>query len=451
MTKATEATPERDLSVRDALTLCSAILARVNPDSCTLMDDPERIDMVGQGLRVADQLSCLVADQVHRLDADEVCERHTSASTATYLAQRHNLTPRRARALVRQGKDLASCPTIRRATLAGEASLDQAIAITKTLSELPIELGQAKLDAAEATMLKYCSEFDARHLSRLSHHLLEVVSPDTAEALEEGRLELQRARAERDRHLTFTDDGHGTTVMKGALPTEQARVIETVLGTFAAADHRRGIEQLDPFVALRTRPQRLADALLTVCERVEHCSDAPAHGGDRPRLVVTIAHDRLLEWNEPQGACEVGSGQRLTPGELRRIACDADILPIVLGGDSEILDVGTTHRLVTPAIRAALTVRDRGCAFPNCDRLPVDCEAHHILPWQHGGPTSLGNLVLLCRHHHAIVEPRQRDGTDRQRWSIELHPETGIPQVRPPAIVDPQRRARKHPRFRLRR
>ena len=239
--------------------------------------------------------------------------------------------------------------------------------------------------------------------------------------------------------------------ISGSLPTLEARAIESVLGAFAADEHRRSIDTLDAHVALSSRPQRLADALVTVCQRIEHCGQAPRHGGDRPRLVVTIEQEHLLDWNDSEHAHEVGVDHRLTPEELRQLACDADLLPIVLGGDGEILDVGQEQRLVTPAIRAALTVRDRGCIFPGCDRLPVDCEAHHRQPWQAGGPTSLENLVLLCRHHHRVVEPAKNPADRARQWQVELHPTTGIPRVIPPAHVDPGRTPRLHNRFTIRR
>ena len=72
-------------------------------------------------------------------------------------------------------------------------------------------------------------------------------------------------------------------------------------------------------------------------------------------------------------------------------------------GASELLDVGRRTRIVPPALRRALEVRDRGCAFPRCDRPPPWCDAHHLVHWAHGGPTTLDNLALLCgQHHHAI-------------------------------------------------
>ena len=123
-------------------------------------------------------------------------------------------------------------------------------------------------------------------------------------------------------------------------------------------------------------------------------------------------------------------------------------MPAVLGGASEILDVGRSQRLVTPAIRAALELRDGGCVFPGCNTPPQDCHAHHIQPWWAGGATALWNLVLLCAHHHGIVEPGHDPTADR--WKVDLQPD-GTAHVLPPLRVDPHLRPRLHARFLTRR
>lgn len=169
---------------------------------------------------------------------------------------------------------------------------------------------------------------------------------------------------------------------------------------------------------------------------------APSHGGDRPRIVVTVDYDKLHK--RCADARLLAAGEPITASALRRLACDADLLPVVMGGASQPLDVGTTQRLVTGPIRAALETRDRGCAFPGCDKPPPDCHAHHINPWWNHGPTSLANLVLVCPHHHNIVEP-SHDPTI-QRWQIRLRAD-GVPEVIPPTYVDRTRRSRIHTRY----
>lgn len=91
------------------------------------------------------------------------------------------------------------------------------------------------------------------------------------------------------------------------------------------------------------------------------------------------------------------------PELARTIACDASVMRVMLGGRSEPLDVGRRTPVVPPALRRAVIVRDRGCRFPGCDRPHTWCDAHHVVHWADGGPTSLPNLLLLCRRHHRLV------------------------------------------------
>ena len=119
---------------------------------------------------------------------------------------------------------------------------------------------------------------------------------------------------------------------------------------------------------------------------------------------------------------EASSGAVLGARAGRRLACDAAVTRVVIGPDSQPLDVGRRTRVVPAAIRTALTVRDRGCVFPGCDRPPTWTDAHHIVHWADGGPTSLDNLVLLCRTHHRTVHEGQWElGRDPGgRWAA--HP-----------------------------
>jgi hypothetical protein len=103
-------------------------------------------------------------------------------------------------------------------------------------------------------------------------------------------------------------------------------------------------------------------------------------------------------------------------GLAARLRAAMTLLPPALGGARpEPLEVGRATRVVAPAQRTALTVRDGGCRFPSCDRPLAWCDAHHLRHWLHGGPTDLANLVLLCRgHHHAVHEGG---------WRLHRHPD----------------------------
>ena len=107
-----------------------------------------------------------------------------------------------------------------------------------------------------------------------------------------------------------------------------------------------------------------------------------------------------------------------------RLACDSAIRRVVLRGDSEVLDLGRAQRLVSPALRRALVLRDRGCVFPGCDRPPEWCDAHHIIWWERTGTTDRENCCLLCRRHHTMCH--------EGGWTIERNPDGTYQAHEPP-------------------
>jgi hypothetical protein len=122
------------------------------------------------------------------------------------------------------------------------------------------------------------------------------------------------------------------------------------------------------------------------------------------------------------------------------LACDAKIIPIVLGSAGEPLDVGRATRTWPAAIRRAIEARDQGCAMPGCDRPAAWCDVHHRKHWAEGGRTCADNGVLLCERHHTLVH---QDG-----WHIELV--GGLPWFTPPAWIDARRTPRLHSRYKTR-
>ncbi len=126
----------------------------------------------------------------------------------------------------------------------------------------------------------------------------------------------------------------------------------------------------------------------------------------------------------------------VTASTVRKIACDADIIPVLLGSESRILDIGRATRNFPAHIRKALTARDQGCAFPNCTIPAPWCEAHHTTYWSHGGPTGTDDGVLLCTHHHHLIH--------KEQWQIAVT--NGIPWFIPPPHIDPRQKPRRnHP------
>ena len=214
--------------------------------------------------------------------------------------------------------------------------------------------------------------------------------------------------------------------------------------TTGSALDRIALDRLDPHTETVTPAMRRADGLCALVAAHQLGTSAPSVGGDRPRVAVTLDYDRLRDGCIDAGLLE--SDTPITAGELRVLACDCEVLPVILGGASEVLDVGRAQRLVTPAIRTALVLRDRGCCFPGSNAPASVCHAHHLTPWWAGGATALHNLVLVCPHHHNLIEPA-RDGPPGRRWEMRIGAD-GVPEVLPPDYYDPTRTPRRHQRFR---
>ena len=154
---------------------------------------------------------------------------------------------------------------------------------------------------------------------------------------------------------------------------------------------------------------RRADALVEAVRRgVSSPGEAPK--SDKAQVHVTIPLSTLLG-QDPHGGATTMTGQVLAPSVARRMACDAGIIPVVLGGDGEILDMGRSVRLFTPGQRRAVWLRDGGCTYPGCTMPPQWCDAHHVDWWSRGGASDIDNAALLCQRHHTKVHQQDLSAT----------------------------------------
>lgn len=429
------------VSTSEVLDEIARLLGAIDHRSRGCATDAERLELLQTAVRVAGQGTALAQQLAGEVVATEAAEHAHGTSAGSWLAETTRLTRKEAAALLYAGRDVSRFPGLATATLDGAVLPQQARAITRVIADLPEDLPASVLSEAEELMVGYADQFNSAELAQLSRHLLDVLAPEIAEASEAERLEREYQLAVRNRYLDFSHDGHGTTHLKGAFATVDAEALIRLVESHAAQE-KRALEAIDPLQPMPTRSQRQADGLMAIVHLHAQQALAPSHGGDRPRVVLMLDYEKLKE--RCIDARLLSVGESISAAALRQLACDADILPAVLNGPTQPLDVGRAQRLVTGPIRAALELRDRGCAFPGCNKPPSACQAHHIIPWWMGGVTALWNLVLLCPHHHNIVEPGRNENA--QRWTIELRPD-GVPQVRPPPYVDPSRAPRIHTRY----
>jgi hypothetical protein len=405
---------ERVAVMAEAVDACAGLsLLPLDPAGCV-----EVLDAVIAAER---RLGGLKLRLVRRIDAAEVASKAGATSTAVWLRGRYRLAIGTARTLVETARAVWTGPRVlRSATARGDLHLEQVDTITRTLARIPLA------DRAEAADRLVCEAavWDAGALGRMGALIAAAVAAQTHDAAGIDALDRAEQREHRDRYLTIRPRRDGTGYhVDGRLSTEQAAVVNAALDPLCTpqADDER------------SPGQRRADALEEVCRLALTTTDLPDNGGDRPQVVVTTDFDTLTQ---QLGAGRLDTGERLSPATVRRLCCDAMLLPAVLGSTGQLLDLGRERRLFTGPLRRALVLRDGGCAFPACDRPPRWCAGHHVIPWQDGGSTCLANAVLLCHfHHRAIHQPAG--------WTVFIAGD-GLPTFTPPPWVDPEQKPQRN-------
>lgn len=403
----------------------------------------EHVTAVGLGgqlrelVRLRNRLDAEISRRLSVFDASGAGSADGARTTKSWLQGMTRMSPREAKKQVTVARAVRDLPAVGKGYAAGDLSLDHVAAVDEAVSDMPDETREWA-DRMLAAASRSVRPDDVR---RLGQRIRERVDPDAG--LEAANNAYQR----RDFSVIPVGD---QAVVRGVLDAEGGALLNAALDavmTPPAPDDTR------------TTGERRADAITELARRALDSDTLPTVAGQRPHLVVTLDYDTLVGTpdtapTEADQTSEAFPGSAagaevpdaiVTPGgrladwltkapvldhhgpvpaaTARRIACDAGVLPAVLGSDSAVLDLGRHTRVVTTALRRALAIRDRGCRFPGCDVPPQWTDGHHLLPWYHGGPTDVGNLLLLCRHHHRLVH--------EGGWTLTGHPNGTIHATRP--------------------
>jgi hypothetical protein len=277
---------------------------------------------------------------------------------------------------------LEEFPRTDEAFAAGRITMAHANTVLHALLTLPADLH----DVIEPLLLEASEEQAPKDVADLVDELLEGLGFDKES-------DERRERRYAQRGVDFQPVAHRTYAMSGTLMPEVVEVLKLAL---SAADDGRGSEDQ------RSPRQRMHDALAVIARFfLEHADISPVNG-ERPRIVITIRREDLEAAPGVAALATLGSGTKIPVETARRLCCDAGVLPVVLGGKGEVLDLGRTSRDFSQAIRRAAYVQQRGaCAFPGCRRKCA--ELHHIIWWSKGGKTAIGNAAWLCAFHHWLV------------------------------------------------
>lgn len=373
---------------------------------------------------VGDRLETLRARVVHAASGpDGVAQSDGARTGAAWLAARTRSGFGSARRTERLGEAISDrWHRVGAALQSGLIRLEQARVIIKALDALPTDqVDRDTLALAEERLVELAQDHDPRRLEILGDKILEVIAPDTYDDLERQALERAQRRASAATRLTFSRRGDGSTDIRARVPEHVAARLKTMLEAWTSPRHDRVpgalFDQRDPASGARLPHDRLLGEAFCAYLEAADPERMPVHGGAATRIVITVDLEAL---RSALGAAQiVTSGDddlRLSPGQVRRLACQADLVPAVLGGDSEILDLGRSRRLFTPAQRLAKMQTQRTCTADGCTVPATWCEAHHARdPWSRGGTTDLADLQFLCPWHHQ----RAHDPT----YTTQQHPD----------------------------
>ena len=396
-------------------------LLRVVDDMAALLDSVADAQPVY--LTTPDKQAVLVGlrRQINRLEALEarvlaaagdVADEHGTQSAGAWLAHetRQDSSIGRAAQRLAEGLD-QRWPCVAAAHAAGDVSTAQARVIGKALDELPADLVPDLRTRAEQHLVAEAANFCPRDLRVLGRRVLEILAPDVAEGHEARLLEKEEQAAWDGASVTHRRLGNGLSRATVTLPDA---VMDRWLTHLHAFTSPRRDQDSGPY------PRRLARAFTALLERIPD-GWLPQHGGTNTTVIVTIDHDKLRQDLATAG---LTTGIPITASEARRLACGAGILPAVLDGPSQPLDLGRTRRLFSSAQRKALAVRDRHCRVDGCDVPAAWCEAHHTKPWSTGGRTDLTDGVLLCSFHHHRAHDTRYDMTRMPDGQMRYHRRT---------------------------
>ncbi len=318
---------------------------------------------------------------IAEFDRRKIASTEYELSTTAWLKYRCRMSATEASGTVKTARALAGMPSVAEQAVAGNVVQSAVKLLARARDTHPVEF--TGHEAVFADIATYLDPGDLRRA--VSHWEQQVDFPGALADTESMR---------RSRRFYFNKSYRGMWSATGDLDPESGHIISTALRSLTDPAN------LDP-TDTRSGPQRNADALADVCRFfLDHNDSAETSGGDKPHVTVTVDY-RILS-GELEQLPEI-DGTAVDPETLRRLTCDAGIIPMVLGSDSEPLDVGRRTRTIPPAIRRALEQRDGGCSWAGCTAPASWCDVHHILHWALGGVTALWNLILLCRRHHTAT------------------------------------------------
>lgn len=379
-------------------------IATAVASACTALDEVADAPVWAMDATQTTQaLSALVAHEAQTaalkarlLVHAETVDANETLSVPSWLAHRHNLTRREAHRQARVAKALDAHQLTATALTQARVNWEQAEAILRGLDTLPADLDPDLVTQAEKHLLELAKDFDAKALKHLARSILEVVAPEVADEHLAKLLEKEERDAAAATRLSMWEDSHGKVHGKFTLDGLTGACLKKALFALAAPRHRAS---KGPLGERLPTPERLGQAFMEYVQRYP-TSKLPKAGGLNAAVVVLIPLETLMGGLK---AAKLDTGETISPALARRLACEAGIIPAVLGGKSEVLDLGRSRRFHSKVQRIVATIEHGGCDAEGCDAPPGMTHMHHLVPWSQGGETNTRDVLMLCPPDHRRI------------------------------------------------
>jgi 5-methylcytosine-specific restriction protein A len=352
-------------------------------------EPPADLVSLTDALQARDVFEAKLALGIAAIDRAGLWDLDHATSGVAWLRQHGRMSGGPAKALLNAGRRASDVPALAEAWVDGRLSTAQVQAIIANVSAKTAELF-------------------AEHAPDLVPRLVPLSVLDTATAMQRWRANAEALLGEKEppspeRSLFASRTFVGQLELKGSFVSDDASVVEQALKVAVTED--------DEATGVRSPCERRADALADVCRFfLDHQDSTADLGRHRPHLNVIVDLDDVV--GDAAGGCTVDGGL-LDPDAIRVLLCDSNVHRVVTDGKGSILDYGRSTRTAPPALFTALVLRDGHCRLvEGCDRGPQWCDAHHVVPWEDGGETSIENMVLACSRHHHLLH--------RQHWRQRL-------------------------------
>jgi Domain of unknown function (DUF222) len=413
--------------VDEALTRAAAELARFGSRAVFGLSDTElAADAVGV-YRLVSMATGVLAGLAREAAGRDLPRRAGATSTVAWLRDLLRITPAEARTLVSLGEVLEQRTVLADAVAVGGINSGQAAAIGRVLAAVP-DADPVLVDKVEAVLVGHAGQFEPTILRRLGERVLAHVDLELADRTLRERLEREQRHAEQRRGFTLSPDGLGGIRLLGTLDVEGAAIVDAAIGPLSRPARGDGPD-------LRTPAARRADALVDVCRLALRTTELPAHGGQPAQLTVTVDFEAL---RRDLAVGELDTGAALAPSVVRRLACDAQILPAVLNAASIPIDLGRARRLYTGATRTAiLLIPPAGPSISDPTNTP---NSRHPAPsMRHAHPSATPTTHADSQRTPQTAPATHRSRRSPRRPSQQWRPAAALCASEPSPVTQPPR------------